>query len=196
MRRTLTLGAEPGFALPELDGEVLEGRLFEVTYFDTAERRLAAADVTLRRHVENGRSRWLLDVRGGEDQLEADGGPVPPVELTRPLATLLATGELGPVATLRTRRQGRIVRDNGHAVARLLADDVSILEPRRDGFGQVRIELVEGRGRDLAALRERIEKAGARGKASSLETSLGVVERSREEEASRSGGARETVSLA
>ena len=88
MRRTLTLGVDPGFALPELDGEVLEGRLFEVTYFDTPERRLAAADVTLRRHVENGRSRWLLELRGGEDRLEADGGPVPPVEVTRPLATL------------------------------------------------------------------------------------------------------------
>ena len=194
MRRTLTLGADPGFALPELDGEVLEGRLFEVTYFDTAERRLAAADVTLRRHVENGRSRWLLDVRGGEDQLEADGGPVPPVELTRPLATLLATGELGPVATLRTRRQGRIVRDNGHAVARLLADDVSILEPRRDGFGQVSIELLEGGRSDLTTLRETVQKAGARKEAVSVEKSLGLVEEALE--AGVSDDARETVRLA
>src|SRR5919197_761051 len=194
MRRTLTLGAEPGFALPELDGEVLEGRLFEVTYFDTAERRLAAADVTLRRHVENGRSRWLLDVRGGEDQLEADGGPVPPVELTRPLATLLATGELGPVATLRTRRQGRVVRDNGHAVARLLADDVSILEPRRDGFGQVSIELVEGDRSDLTTLRETVRKAGARKDAVSVERSLGLLEEALE--AGVSDDARETVRLA
>ena len=194
MRRTLTLGTDPGFALPELDGEVLEGRLFEVTYFDTAERRLAAADVTLRRHVENGRSRWLLDVRGGEDQLEADGGPVPPVELIRPLATLLATGELGPVATLRTRRQGRIVRDNGHAVARLLADDVSILEPRRDGFGQVSIELVEGGRSDLTTLRETVQKAGARKEAVSVEKSLGLVEEALE--AGVSDDARETVRLA
>src|ERR687888_1111279 len=194
MRRTLTLGAEPGFALPELEGEVLEGRLFEVTYFDTAERRLAAADVTLRRHVENGRSRWLLDLRGGEDQLEADGGPGPPVELTRPLATLLATGELGPVATLRTRRQGRIVRDNGHAVARLLADDVSILEPCRDGFGQVSIELVEGGRSDLTTLRETVQKAGARKEAVSVEKSLGLVEEALE--AGVSDDARETVRLA
>src|SRR5919204_2203370 len=194
MRRTLTLRTDPGFALPELAGEVLEGRLFEVTYFDTPERRLAAADVTLRRHVENGRSRWLLDVRGGEDQLEADGGPVPPVELTRPLATLLATGELGPVATLRTRRQGRIVRDNGHAVARLLADDVSILEPRRDGFGHVSIELVEGGRSDLTTLRETVQKAGARKEAVSVEKSLGLVEEALE--ASVSDDARETVRLA
>src|SRR5919201_4405646 len=117
MRRTLTLAVDPGFALPAL-GEALEGRFFEVTYFDTRERRLATADVTLRRHVENGRSRWFLELRGGEDRLEADGGPVPPSELTRPLTTLIGARELRPVATLRTRRQGRVVRENGHAVAR------------------------------------------------------------------------------
>src|SRR5919197_4464726 len=166
MRRTLTLGADPGFSLPELEGDELEGRFFEVTYLDTPERRLATADVTLRRHVENGRSRWLLELRGGEDRLKADGGPVPPSELTRLLVTLVGTSELVPVASFRARQHGRVVRDNGHDVARLLDDDVSILGPRRDGFGRVRIELVEGSRRDLAALRERIEKAGARGKAS------------------------------
>jgi len=194
MRRTLTLGADPGFTLPELDGEALEGRLFEVTYFDTPERRLAAADVTLRRHMENGRSRWLLELRRGEDRLEADGGPVPPVEVTRPLATLIGTTELHPVATLRTRRAGRMVRDNGHAVARLLADDVSILEPRRDGFGQVSIELVEGRRRDLATLREAVQKAGARREAVSVERSLGLVGEA--PEAGVSDDARETVGRA
>src|SRR5919109_909077 len=102
MRRTLTLGADRGFALPELEGDVLEGRFFEATYFDTPERRLAAGDVTLRRHVENGRSRWFLELRGGEDRLEADGGPVPPSELTRPLRTLVGTRKLLPVASLRT----------------------------------------------------------------------------------------------
>src|SRR5919201_2653040 len=174
MRRTLTLAVDPGFALPAL-GEALERRLFEVTYFDTPERRLAAAEVTLRRHVENGRSRWFLELRGGEDRLEADGGPVPPSELMRPLATLIGASELVPVQSLRTRRQGRVVRDNGHAVARLLADDVSVLGPRRDGFGRVRIELVEGGRRDLAALRETVERAGARRDALSLEAILGLV---------------------
>jgi CHAD domain-containing protein len=194
MRRTLTLGADPGFSFPELEGDVLEGRFFEVTYFDTRERRLATADVTLRRHVENGRSRWFLELRGGEDRLEADGGPVPPSELTRPLTTLIGAREVVPVVALRTRRQGRVVRENGHAVARLYADDVSILGPRRDGFGHVRIELVEGGRRDLAALRARVEKAGARKEALSLEARLGLVDHY--EEADFSGDARETVSLA
>jgi CHAD domain-containing protein len=194
MRRTLTLQADPGFALPELDGEALEGRLFEVTYFDTPDSRLAAADVTLRRHVEKGRSRWFLELRGGEERLEADGGPVPPVEVTRPLATLLAASELRPVVTLRTRQAGRMVRDNGHAVARLLADDVSILEPRRDGFAQVRIELVEGRKRDLTTLRETVRRAGARKDAVSVERSLGLVEEA--PKAGASDDAREIVGLA
>jgi CHAD domain-containing protein len=176
MRRTLTFEADRGFALPELEGELLEGRFFEVTYFDTPARRLAEAEVTLRRHVEYGRSRWFLELRGGEDRLEADGGPVPPAELTRPLVGLVGGGELVPVAALRTRRQERVVRDNGHAVARLLADDVSVLGPRRDGFGRVRIELVEGRRRDLTALQETVERAGARGNALSLEAILGLVD--------------------
>jgi CHAD domain-containing protein len=194
MRRTLTLRADSGFALPELESEALEGRFFEVTYFDTPERRLTAAEVTLRRHVERGRSRWFLELRGGEDRMEADGGPVPPRELTRPLATLVGGSELVSVASLRTRRQERVVRENGHAVARLLADDVSVLGPRRYGFGRVRIELVEGRRRDLAALRETVERAGAREDALSLEAILGLVEEA--EEAAAAGDARETVGRA
>jgi CHAD domain-containing protein len=86
------------------------------------------------------------------------------------------------------------VRDNGHAVARLLADDVSILEPRRDGFGQVRIELVEGGRSDLTTLRETVQKAGARKEAVSVEKSLGLVEEALE--AGVSDDARETVRLA
>jgi CHAD domain-containing protein len=196
MRRTLTFEADRGFALPELEGDVLEGRFFEVTYFDTPARRLASAAITLRRHVENGRSRWFLELREGEDRLEADGGPVPPDELTRPLATLIGVSELVPVASLRTRRQGRVVRDNGHAVARLLADDVSFLDPHQDGFGQVRIELVEGGRRDLAALRKRVQKAGARKKAGSVEASLGLVDQAGEPEAGISADARQTVAAA
>ena len=87
-----------------------------------------------------------------------------------------------------------MVRDNGHAVARLLADDVSILEPRRDGFAQVRIELVEGRKRDLTTLRETVRRAGARKDAVSVERSLGLVEEA--PKAGASDDAREIVGLA
>jgi CHAD domain-containing protein len=158
----LTLQAKRTFSLADLPGEPLEPRLFEITSFDTPDRRLDAADVTLQRRVENGRSRWSLELRAGEHAVTADGGPVPPAKVTAPLATLLADRELQPVKKLRTRRRGRLVRRNGHVVARVLSDDVAALEPRGVGFAKVHIEPVDGDRRELESLGKAVRKAGAR----------------------------------
>jgi inorganic triphosphatase YgiF len=72
LERELKLVAEPGFRLPELDGKPLPPRVFTSTYHDTADRRLLAAGITLRRRVENRRSLWQLKLpqAGGRLELE------------------------------------------------------------------------------------------------------------------------------
>ena len=137
VERELKLELAEGFAFPDLPGEPLESRLFTSTYHDTPDRSLAGAGITLRRRVENGLSRWQLKLpRGGNAraEVEAPGGPVGP---PAPLATLLAAhvrhGQLGPVATLRTRRTGVRVADNGRTIADVTLDSVAVLDAGQIG---------------------------------------------------------------
>ena len=168
VERELKLELEEGFTFPELPGEPLESRLFTSTYHDTPDRSLAGAGITLRRRVENGLSRWQLKLpRGGNAraELEAPGGPVGPPE---PLATLLVAhvrhGQLEPVATLRTRRTGVRVADNGRTIADVTLDSVAVLDAGRSAgtFAEIEIELVDGEDGDLERLGRTLRKAGAK----------------------------------
>src|SRR5512147_1857783 len=78
--RKLVGGAE---LLDQLGGEPIQSRVFTSTYFDTADRRLLRRGVTLRRCVEQGRSRWRLTLpqTSGRLEVEAVGGPFPPIEI-------------------------------------------------------------------------------------------------------------------
>ena len=117
VERELKLELAEGFTFPDLPGEPLESRLFTSTYHDTPDRSLAGAGITLRRRVENGLSRWQLKLpRGGNAraEVEAPGGPVGLLRRSRRSSPrTCATGSSGPVATLRTRRTGVRVADNG-----------------------------------------------------------------------------------
>ena len=168
VERELKLELAEGFRFPDLPGEPLESRLFTSTYHDTPDRSLAGAGITLRRRVENGLSRWQLKLpRGGNAraEVEAPGGPVGP---PAPLATLLAAhvrhGQLGPVATLRTRRTGVRVADNGRTIADVTLDSVAVLDAGRSagGFAEIEIELVDGEDDDLERLGRTLRKAGAK----------------------------------
>lgn len=75
----------------------------EPAYFDTPGRRLALAEATLGRRVENGTSVWHLRVpRSGSPPLELDaaGGSTPPPQLTRLLGAFLREEQLEPVQEL------------------------------------------------------------------------------------------------
>jgi CHAD domain-containing protein len=168
VERELKLDLEEGFTLPDLGGEPLESRLFTSTYHDTPGRSLARAGITLRRRVENGLSRWQLKLpRGGtaRAELEAPGGPVGP---PAPLATLLAAHvrheRLAPVATLRTRRAGVRVADNGRTIADVTLDSVAVLDAGRStgAFAEIEIELVDGDDADLERLGRTLRAAGAK----------------------------------
>jgi CHAD domain-containing protein len=159
---------EPGeeFSLPELAGEPLESRIFDSTYFDTADRRLGAARITLRRRVERGRSTWQLRLprSTGRLELEADGGPTPPDELIEPLAAVLAARPLLPLVTLRTRRTPFSVRDGDRELAELVLDEIAIVDGGRTkaAFSELEVERRDGEPEELRALVERLEEAGAR----------------------------------
>ena len=87
LERELKLVAKPGFELPALDGKPLPPRVFTSTYHDTADRRLLAAGITLRRRVESRRGLWQLKLpsEGGRLELETGGK-----ELSGDVLSLLA----------------------------------------------------------------------------------------------------------
>ena len=60
LERELKLCPGPEFELPELGGEVIEPRVFDSTYHDTRDHRLARHGVTLRHRIENRKGLWQL----------------------------------------------------------------------------------------------------------------------------------------
>jgi CHAD domain-containing protein len=164
LERELKLVAEPGFRLPELDGKPLPPRVFTSTYHDTADRRLLAAGITLRRRVESRKGLWQLKLPSDDGRVELEtGGRELSAELLTLLAGVTRGRELQPVGVLRTRRGGfRVTRDGG--VADVTHDDVSVLENRRttDRFGEVEVELISGDAGVLDSLGRELRRHGAK----------------------------------
>jgi CHAD domain-containing protein len=162
----LKLDAPETFNLPELPGEPLASRLFTSTYYDTDDRRLVSAGMTLRRRVEQGKSVWQLKLPRDDYRLEveAPGGPVgPPAALADALVAVARGGGFAPVATLRTRREGVRVAEDGSALADVVLDHVSILDGRRTvgEFREVEVELLDGGPGTLRTLGKDLRRAGA-----------------------------------
>ena len=160
------LEAPEGFELPDLGGEPLEPRVFTSVYHDTPERSLAHAGLTLRRRTERGRSVWQLKLPAGDARLELEepGGPVgPPQELARLLTAHLRHGPVAPVAELRTRRHGALVARDG-TTAEVTIDDVAVMDARRvvEEFVEVEVELRAGKRKELDAIADALEDAGAK----------------------------------
>ena len=164
LERELKLAAEPGFELPSLDGKPLPPRVFTSTYHDTADRRLLAAGITLRRRVESRRGLWQLKLPSESGRLELEtGGKELPDDLLTLLAGVTRGRRLEPVGVLRTKREGfRVTRDG--SVADVTHDAVSVLEDRRikDRFDEVEAELVSGDADLLDRLGRELRDHGAR----------------------------------
>ena len=150
----LKLAIDGAFSLPDLagDGGVGEVRQDEsqdlwATYWDTADLRLARHGVTLRRRTgERGGPRWTLKLplpaadgrRAGNGVLErreiemkglADHVPARAADLVTGYAR---TAPLTEIAQLRTRRRiWSLLDGEGHVVAVLDEDDVSVMERGR-----------------------------------------------------------------
>jgi CHAD domain-containing protein len=167
LERELKLEAgDLAFRLPALPGAPLERRIFESVYYDTASRSLARAGITLRRRLENGRNLWQLKLPRGAHraELEVPGGPAaPPDELRRLLVAHVRRGPLAPVATLRTRREGMRVSEDGREIADVVVDSVDVMDALRveRSFVEIEIELVDGGARELRRLGKELRRAGA-----------------------------------
>ena len=145
-----------------LGGEPLELRTFASSYYDTEDRRLLRAGITLRRRVENGLSNWQLKLPSGESRLELEepGGPAaPPPGLARLLSGILRGSELELLAMLETRRHGRLVEG-----VEVTIDDVSVLDGmsvvRR--FSEIEAELVNAFPSSIEHVDEALRELGAR----------------------------------
>ncbi len=166
VERERKLTAEAGFRLPHMHGEPLPERDLHSTYHDTRDLRLAAGGVTLRYRSEGGAGAWQLKLPHGPDRLELEfeGGPrTVPAEVAALLAAHLRGARPGPVARLRTRRSGVLVRDGDRAVAEVTTDAVAVYEGRRVArrFEEIEVELVEGDEADMRAIVRTLRRAGA-----------------------------------
>lgn len=166
LERELKLSPRKGFRLPELPGKRLSARIFTSTYYDTLENRLARGGVTLRRRVEDRKGLWQLKFPKGISRLELElpGGPgEPPDEMQDLLIAFTRGRRLDPVAKLRTKRAGILVRDGDRDIAEVVLDSVAIMNEGRvtRSFRELEVELLDGEEADLQRLDIVLRLAGA-----------------------------------
>lgn len=166
-RSAIVLRAHDGFALPEIPGTRLDERVFTATYYDTPQRRLELAGITLCRRMENGNNVWQLELPGRPEgrTLEARGGPAgPPALLARLLSGIINRGQLEEVQTVRTRRSGVRIGAKGLDTLEVLMDSKSVLDGRRveREFTDIMLRPLERDTRPLRALTKELRRAGAR----------------------------------
>ena len=174
---------DTGFVVPDLSG-VADGsgvtepevRLLAAHYFDTADLRLIAAKVTLRRRTGGPDAGWHLKLSAGagsrremQAPLGDEAAGVPP-QLASLVAELIGDEPLRVVAVLETQRTVRNLTGAGGETLAEVADD--LVTGRLPGPGddpgepvtwrEVEVELVSGGPEILAAARDRLVAAGAR----------------------------------
>lgn len=175
LERELKLGAGPRFRLPDMPGQPLPPRSLTNIYLDTPDYRLALSGVTLRRRVEGTKSWWHLKLPRGAARLELElpgaagrqtaraQANVPPAAMVDLVAVWARGAPIAPVATLRTRRQGVLVRDARGPVAEVVLDAVHVVSGPGavKRFREIEVELMGGSEADLAHLAQLLRAAGA-----------------------------------
>jgi CHAD domain-containing protein len=187
-----------GFVVPEVSdlpgvGGVAEpaSQHLDATYFDTADLRLEANELTLRRRTGGDDAGWHLKrPRSGGDRDEireplGRSAEAVPASL-RALVAIYARGaELEPVVRLVNERiVHRVLDTQGAVLAELAEDDVTASRPGpgaktgvTTAWRELEVELVDGDHQLLAALVERVCQAGAvpSDSPSKLSRALGVL---------------------
>jgi CHAD domain-containing protein len=164
--RELKLMAPDEFGSIDELGEPIDDRVFTSTYYDTRDRALATAGVTLRRRLENGKNLWQLKLPGDglRRELEVPGGASrPPRSLREPLVGLLRERKLEQAAKLKTHRSGVRVRKNGRDRAEIVIDSVAVMDAGRvaSTFREIEVELLDGDPRLLDRIGRTLRRRGA-----------------------------------
>ncbi|GAA4969818.1 CYTH and CHAD domain-containing protein [Kineococcus glutinatus] len=179
----LVAGADPGgldAAAAVTDGEVVHQTL-AATYFDTADLRLAAAGLTLRRRTGGDDAGWHLKVpagKGARSEVRLPLGRATrtvPQQLQDMVRARSGGAELVPVARIETDRAvRRLVDATGRVLVELADDRVSaqrLLRGEGDAAGtavpgttwrEIEVELVDGPEEVLAALAAELRQRGLR----------------------------------
>lgn len=143
----------------------------DARYLDTADLRLAAYGVTLRRRTGGGDAGWTLKLPSGADarhEITAELGRSvrPPAALTRLVGGLTGGEPVVRVADLRTDRSEVELRDaDGRVLAVVTDDHVVATRPTRrtpTRWRELEVELVDGDWAVLDALTRRLLAFGAR----------------------------------
>ncbi|MEV0369346.1 CYTH and CHAD domain-containing protein [Streptomyces sp. NPDC050636] len=98
----------------------------DATYYDTADQRLAADGITLRRRTGGHDAGWHLKLPvepGVRDEVRAPLSDAPPRELTALVRSRVLGQELAPVVRLRTRRTIRVLQDAAGTPLAEVAED-------------------------------------------------------------------------
>jgi len=166
LEREVKLRTAPGFRLPEFPGHVIPRRVFTSTYFDTKSYALGRLGITLRRRIEQNKSKWQLKLPSAAARLELEitGNPGKlPFEFRDLLFALLREEDVLPIAKLRTERYGFQVHQNGKPLAEISQDSVAVLDGRqiKRRIFETEIELIEGKEIDLFQIKDTLTKAGA-----------------------------------
>ncbi|MFJ9730892.1 CHAD domain-containing protein [Streptomyces sp. NPDC101171] len=164
--------------LPDLTGagkvaDVLDEGLVELdaTYYDTADERLAAAALTLRRRTGGSDAGWHLKfpvAPGVRDEIRAPLSDTVPEELAALVRSRVRGAELVPVVRLRSARDVRhLVDADGALLAEASVDTVTAERLNRAGgttrWTEIEVELAEGADPALLdKVDERLRKAGVR----------------------------------
>jgi CHAD domain-containing protein len=175
--REVKLAAAASFRLPDLEGFAAgvalapqEPERLSTTYLDTEDLRLARWGVSLRHRAGQG---WTLKLPPESDgallvrpELTfAGNGPRPPVAAVDLVRAFVRTADLRPQTRLKTLRRRVELKDaEGHLLADVVDDEVSVLEGRRIATRfrelevEVRDEMPEGLLDELVRL---FREAGA-----------------------------------
>jgi len=166
--------------------DVAPSEVFEIERYDTDDRRLTAAGISLTlRRAGDGSGQWQLDLPDGDSAeqlrvpLPADAGVAPSVpaeldELVRGASRDRAVHAAGRVRTVRTAT--RLLAARGRLLATVVQDAVTLATLGRstevEGWTEVEL-LPAGAGADLvAAIEERIVESGMRPAAPAGEAEL------------------------
>ncbi|MGW0764246.1 CYTH and CHAD domain-containing protein [Streptomyces sp. NPDC002676] len=164
--------------LPDLTGvggvtAVLDKGLVELdaTYYDTADLRLAAASLTLRRRTGGSDAGWHLKIPvapGVRDEIRAPLSDTVPDELAALVRSRVRDAELIPVVRLRSARDVRHLLDaHGTLLAEASVDTVTAERLTAGGgaaqWTEIEVELAdEGDPAFLDKVEKRLRKAGVR----------------------------------
>lgn len=143
----------------------------DAVYYDTADLRLAAASVTLRRRTGGADAGWHLKLPvapGERDEITAPLSETVPKELAALVRAHVRDRELVPVVRLRTSREIHHLQDADGALLAELSRDAVVAERLHDGhrtaqWDEIEIELADGG--DPALLKtidKKLDKAGVR----------------------------------